>query len=275
MNCALYRRVSTDHQDGSLEVQEKRVLDYARFKDLIAPEEYTFSDPDTSGSIPLLERPGGRALMNRLQQGEVKHLIVAKLDRLGRNTRDFLTTLETLDRWGITLHIADFGGDSISTQGHWGRMILTILAAVAEAELGEIRDRTRKRMRHKFDKGELCGTVPFGYDAEYTLADGTTFTSPRALSAAELTGRGTVTGKRVLANPREQTVLLQMQQWRAAGCKLEDIAAQLNTAGVKAKQGGHWQAGNVDKVIRSRHARRLILQSTAACPQIAPIPADL
>lgn len=138
---AIYRRVSTDHQDGSLEVQE-----YARYKSLATSEDFTFSDPDTSGSVPLLERDGGRALLNRLKPGDIKHLIVAKLDRLGRNTRDFLTTIETLDSLGVTLHIADFGGDSMSTQGHWGKMILTILAAVAEGELGEIRDRVQKRM---------------------------------------------------------------------------------------------------------------------------------
>src|SRR4051812_40184838 len=125
---AIYRRVSTDHQDGSLEVQEKRVLDYAQYKQLTVSPGLTFSDPDTSGSIPILDRTGGRALLNRLQHGDIKHLIVAKLDRLGRNSLDFLTTLKTLDKLGVVLHITDFGGDSMSSQGHYGKMMLTILA---------------------------------------------------------------------------------------------------------------------------------------------------
>ena len=111
---AIYRRVSTDHQDGSLALQEQRVNDYAAFKGLTVSEGLAFSDPDTSGSIAMAERHGGRALMNRLGLGDVKHLIVAKIDRLGRNVRDALGVLEYCEGQGIVLHIADFGGDAIS-----------------------------------------------------------------------------------------------------------------------------------------------------------------
>jgi DNA invertase Pin-like site-specific DNA recombinase len=257
----LYRRVSTDHQDGSLEVQEKRSLDYAAYKHLRLQEDLMFEDPDTSGSVPLLDRTGGRALLARLGFGDVKHLVVAKLDRLGRNTRDFLTTIETLDVLGVTLHIADFGGDSMSTQGHWGKMILTILAAVAEGELGEIRDRTRKRLRLKFDKGDLIGTVPFGFDCVYTFADGSTFVSARALSAEELAQRGKVISKRLVDNPGEQAAIRLMAELRAARWTLERIAAHLNTLGQKSKLGSVWQAGNVDRCLRSRHTARLLAHS--------------
>lgn len=258
---AIYRRVSTDHQDGSLEVQEKRVFDYAAYKRLQLDENLTFEDPDVSGSIPILDRAGGRAMLNRLQHGDIKHLIVAKLDRLGRNTRDFLTTIETLDRLGITLHIADFGGDSMSTQGHWGKMILTILAAVAEGELGEIRDRTRKRMRLKFDKNELTGKVPYGFDVLYTFADGSTLLSVHALSADELAGRGRVLSKMLTENTPEQITVRRMADLRQLGWGLEKIAAELNRCGVPSKLGGLWQAGNVHRVLTGRHTRLKTLQT--------------
>ncbi len=63
---AIYRRVSTDKQDDSLELQERRTLDYARMKGLVVDDTRTFSDPDTSGGIPITERDGGRLLMNQL-----------------------------------------------------------------------------------------------------------------------------------------------------------------------------------------------------------------
>jgi DNA invertase Pin-like site-specific DNA recombinase len=184
--CAIYRRVSTDHQDGSLEVQEKRVTDYATYKHLSINPGTTFSDPDTSGSVPILERDGGRALLNRLQRGDIKHLVIAKLDRLGRRSLDLMTTIERLEKLGVILHITDFGGDSMSTQGHWGKMILTILAAVAEGELGEIRDHVQKRMDHKFANHELTGNVPFGYEGKYTFASGHVETRCRAIPKHEL-----------------------------------------------------------------------------------------
>jgi len=271
---ALYRRVSTDHQDGSLEVQEKRSLDYAAYKRLIIRDALTFADPDTSGSIPLADRPGGHALLGRLQHGDVKHVIVAKLDRLGRNTKDFLTTIDHLTKLGITLHIADFGGDSMSTQGHWGRMILTILAAVAEAELGEIQDRTRKRMRLKFDKHELTGNVPFGYDCLYTFADRSTLLSREALSTRPASGhysaafaaRGPVLSKLLVPNADEQHYIRRMDTWRHRdGWKLEQIAEALNTWGIQTKLGGTWSAGQMDSVLKSRHTARLL--QTSATPE--------
>ena len=122
----LYRRVSTDKQDDSLALQEKRCADYCVFKGLTTHPGLTYEDPDTSGRIPMRDRKGGRALLNRLELGDVKHLVVAKLDRLGRNTRQGLEVLELLKAKGIILHIIDCGGETISTQGHIGQLILKI-----------------------------------------------------------------------------------------------------------------------------------------------------
>lgn len=69
MKAAIYRSVSTDHQEGSLELQEKRLTDYAIFKGFILSQGLAFSDPDTSGDTPILDRTGGRALISRLLLG--------------------------------------------------------------------------------------------------------------------------------------------------------------------------------------------------------------
>jgi DNA invertase Pin-like site-specific DNA recombinase len=66
----------------------------------------------------MMQRQGGRACLNRLKLGDVQHLVIAKLDRLGRNVRDALSVLEFLQQQNITLHITDFGGETISTQAH-------------------------------------------------------------------------------------------------------------------------------------------------------------
>ena len=58
----IYRRVSTNKQDNSLELQERRTLDYAQMKGLVVEDACIFSDPDTNGSIPIRERDGGRLL---------------------------------------------------------------------------------------------------------------------------------------------------------------------------------------------------------------------
>lgn len=258
---AIYRRVSTDKQDDSLELQENRVLDYCRWKGFRVEPELMFADPDTSGRTPIRERPGGCALMNRLQYGDVKHLVVAKLDRLGRNVRDALNVLEALEKLGITLHITDLGGESISTQGHIGRLILTILMAVAEWEANEIRDRITKSLRAKFDRGELTGHVPYGYDCEYRFADGHTLLSARALTRAQLETMPPVVSRRLVPNEQEARWIRFMTSRRAGGAPLKRIAAELNHLGVSTKQGRPWQVGSVHSVLQSRHARRLIAKA--------------
>ncbi len=262
---ALYRRVSTDHQDGSLALQEKRVLEYCTFKSLATFDALTFSDPDTSGRTPMMDRLGGRALLNRLKLGDVNHLVIAKLDRLGRNVRDALSVLEFLQEHKVTLHITDFGGETISTQGHMGRLILTVLLAVAEWEVEEIRDRTTKQMRARFNRGELTGNIPFGFNCIYQFADGTQHTAvQRPLSAAELASRE-VTSKRLVDDLDEQDTIQLMSQLRRQGLALNKIAQHLNRAGTLTKLGRPWQTGTVDSVLNSRHTAKVLagLQTSA------------
>lgn len=271
---AVYRRVSTDHQDGSLALQEKRVNEYALFKHLDLREGYTFSDPDTSGRIPIVEREGGRALINRLKHGDLKHLVVAKLDRIGRNAKDALGFLEFLTAQGVTLHITDLGGETISTQGHMGKFILGILLCVAEWEASEIRDRTTKIMRGKFDRHELTGNVPFGWWAEYIFPDAHSHCSPTALnpSQIEALGHGEPMHKKLTDHEEEQEMIRQLWTWRQQpdGERLDTsytkVAEYANAKGWRTKQDKPWTCGNVSSVLNNRHTQRLLQTSAPAEP---------
>jgi len=252
----LYRRVSTDHQDNSLEVQEALNVEYCQRLDIESlPEAY--ADPDVSGSIPFRERAAGGALLARLQFGDVKHLVTAKQDRLGRDTLDTILTIRTVWELGITPHFPAEGGAFPRTAQN--ELLFEIKASVAQYERNLIRDRTRAVMQHKFKAGQLTGHVPFGFDCVYTFADGSTLVSARALSAGEL--RGKPVSKVLVDNPQEQAILLSMTAWRVSGWKLAQIAAQLNATGQPTKLGCRWSAGNVDSVLNSRHTAQVMSAS--------------
>ena len=59
-------------------------------------------------------------------------LIVVKLDRLGRNTRDVLNLVHELEERGASLRVLEF---AIDTGGPIGRMVLAVLSMVGRAEL--------------------------------------------------------------------------------------------------------------------------------------------
>jgi DNA invertase Pin-like site-specific DNA recombinase len=257
--CAvLYGRLSKG--DSALESHEARNLKYLDLQGFQLAAR--FEDADTSGGIPICERDGGRALMNRLKRGDIQHVVVAKLDRLGRNARDLLGTLEEFDKLGVNLHIVDFGGSTVTTQGHMGRFILTIFAGLAEWERNEIRDRTRKMARDKASRNELIGHVPFGFDCRYTFADMHGELRAIAYSPEELVvltnAHGAALSKLLEDNPKEQEWIRWIAARRAAKHSYKSIADALNAADIRSKQGGTWQCGQVDSLLKSRSTQAVL-----------------
>lgn len=75
----------------------------------------------------------------KVEKGDV--VIVKKLDRLGWNTLDMLELVDSFNEQGVAVRFLD---DGISTDGPMGTMVITILAAVAQAERARIMERTNE-----------------------------------------------------------------------------------------------------------------------------------
>jgi DNA invertase Pin-like site-specific DNA recombinase len=88
--------------------------------------DFLFTDKASSKTD---KRAGLQLLLTKARKGD--HLVVTKLDRLGRNTSDMIHIIEDLEQQGIAVK---FLHDGISTEGSMGKMVMTILAAVAQAK---------------------------------------------------------------------------------------------------------------------------------------------
>jgi putative DNA-invertase from lambdoid prophage Rac len=156
-----YTRVSTGRQadEGeSLGAQQRRVDGYAQMNDLRVDRH--FVERGVSGSIPLVERPQGAALLGLVKPGDV--IITPKLDRCFRSALDALDVLQKLKERGVSLHMIDLGGDV--TGNGISKLLFTILSAVAEAERDRIRERITDVKRDQRQRGRyLGGRIPFGY----------------------------------------------------------------------------------------------------------------
>lgn len=156
-----YARVSTLAQadDGeSLGVQQRQLEGWAHMQGATLAAVHV--ERGVSGSTPLGERPEGARLLATLRRGDT--VVAAKLDRMFRSALDALQVIEAFKAQGVSLVLLDLGGD-VAGNGI-SKLVLTILAAVAEAERDRIRERIATVKRDQRDRGRyLGGKVPFGF----------------------------------------------------------------------------------------------------------------
>src|SRR5258705_12218262 len=138
---ALYGRSSTRLQEQSIAAQETNMLDWASVTSFQADPAAVFLEDDTSGAIPFAERPKGAALLRLLREGRHKHLIVPKIDRLGRSAMDVQNTIHTLrENLSVRVHIIDLGGHHFDTGHPLSGMIIAVLDYAAQMESDLIRE---------------------------------------------------------------------------------------------------------------------------------------
>lgn len=120
-----------------------------------------FEDAGVSGAVKALERPGFAALVAYVRQGDT--IVVSAVDRLGRDTIDVLSTVQTLQAKGVSI-ISKREGFDLSTS--MGKAMLTMLAAVAELERSNIKARQMAGIARAKAEGKALGRVKSIPDAE-------------------------------------------------------------------------------------------------------------
>lgn len=100
-------------------------------------------------------RDGRTELANLLDFiADADQLVVCKLDRLGRSTRDVLNLVHELEQKGASLKVLE---PEIDTSGPMGKMILTVLGMVGEMELSHLKERQRAGIEAARAKGVYKG----------------------------------------------------------------------------------------------------------------------
>jgi DNA invertase Pin-like site-specific DNA recombinase len=169
-----------------------------------------FIERGISGSVPLGDRPEGARLVAALQPSDV--VIAAKLDRMFRSAWDALNVIRDFQRRRISLWLLDLGGD-VSGDGI-AKLVLTILAAIAEFERERIGERIRDAKRHQKRTGQyLGGDRPFGWQIG---EDGT-----------------------LIEDEAEQRALAEMRVLRSAGSSYRRIVEHIKkTQGIQISHQG-------------------------------------
>ncbi len=163
--CYIYTRVSTSMQvDGySLDAQKEKLRKYAEYEDMTVASEYSdegFSGKNIQGRLEF------QRMLNDIQECKdgVSYVLVFKLSRFGRNAADVLNSLQLMQDFGVNLICVEDGIDSSKDSG---KLMISVLSAVAEIERENIRTQTMAGREQKAREGKWNGGfAPYGYRLE-------------------------------------------------------------------------------------------------------------
>lgn len=218
MKAIIYTRVSTAEQGKSglgLESQLNLVTEFCNAENIEVIAHY--SEVETGKGQDALEvRPQlAKALAHAKKENA--HLVVAKLDRLGRNVAFISGLMESK----VPFIVAQLGKDADA-------FMLHLYAALSEKERELISTRTKAALKVLKDKGVQLGNR--------TNLDNARLKSNATTKAQATTFAG--------------NVLPFVQQLRDSGESLPAIAKRLNDTGMKTRRGGQWYASTVANILK-------------------------
>lgn len=149
MKTAIYARVSTNNgQDPEMQLRELR--EYCQRRGWEMAGEYV--DAGVSGSKD--SRPELNRLMAEAHKRRLDAVVVWKFDRFARSVSHLLRALETFKALGIEFVSLS---EQVDTSTPTGKMVFTVLGAVAELERSLIAERVRAGLRNARAKGKKLG----------------------------------------------------------------------------------------------------------------------
>jgi DNA invertase Pin-like site-specific DNA recombinase len=221
-----YGRASTHKQALTREAQQHKIEAYV--SSTLPEHNYAgmLYDEAVSGSKPMFERPAGLRLWALVQPGD--HVVWTKLDRAFRSVPDGSSALQMFHAKGVFVHSLDLG---LNTGTPTGRLIATILLAVAEFEREVIADRTREGIYAKMRAGKPVTCVsPVGW---------------------RKVGKGRHSS--YMADPIEREQARQITMLRRNGKSLLQIVSIFKAVGTRPN-GKFWNKNSIPRAIAAYEA---------------------
>lgn len=225
-----YVRVSTNKQDISREAQEEQIRAMATVKGWELADVLVDFD-EFSGD---LDRPKVQEVLRLIEARKVQGVIVSKLDRLTRSTRDCVMLIDLCNKKDVSLVSL---AESLDTKSPMGRFFVRMIASLAELERETIGTRTREAMAHLKKLGMPVGQAPYGWLA------------PQANRGLKLEEKA-----RLVENPAEQKVIKEIVRLHKKGLAYRTIARNLNKSGYRTRRGTPWQFQYVARIIKESAA---------------------
>lgn len=221
-----YLRVSTAQQDVG--IQRSEVERYLRLNSSLPPFSGYYQDPAVSGSKKLADRPDGGKMLQHLRSKD--HLIVVRLDRLGRNMVDCIMCVDELCRRGVVLHVIDAGGMTLNMDTPMGKAMVALLSVLAEMEREMIRARTVDSIEARRRAGMHTNRYP-PYGKKFIMVGGR---------------------RQVTEDPVEMSIIREIFRRHDQGTTIEDIWRWLDRTQPWVGLSRPWSRYRVSEVLKQR-----------------------
>ncbi|MBI0583753.1 MAG: recombinase family protein [Methanomassiliicoccus sp.] len=220
VRAAIYIRVSTEEQadEGySLEAQQERLVAYCEAQGWDVAGIY--ADRGHTGRNIKAREEYKRMMAEKALWDNV---LVLKMDRIHRNSKNFMIMMEDLERWDKKFTSMQ---EELDTSTSIGRFVVDMIQRIAQLESEQIGERTYMGMVQKAETGGLLGfNPPYGYG----IAD-------NDLEVRE----------------EEAAVVREMFSFYRTGASMNEIAQVLNQRGVPTRRGGRWTLYSVRQILHN------------------------
>lgn len=226
MRAAIYVRVSTEEQAAegySIGAQKEMLQDYC----IVEGWEVAGVYEDDGYSGRSVKRPAYQRMMSEMDSWDV--LLVIKMDRIHRNSRNFMNMMEALTKHG-KMFVSQ--SEALDTTNALGRFVVDMIQRLAQLESEQIGERTYMGMREKaetLDKAEegkrtMGFTPPFGYRLENGGLE---------------------------EEPDELPIVSRMFSEYLGGSTMDEISWSLGREGILTRRGNPWNKRNMSTVLHN------------------------
>jgi DNA invertase Pin-like site-specific DNA recombinase len=245
VRAAIYIRVSTEEQaeEGfSLGAQEERLQAYCEAQGWDVAGVY--ADKGHTGR-KINTRDEYRRMLAEREKWDT--ILVLKMDRIHRNSKNFMIMMEDLEKWGKKFTSMQ---EELDTSTSIGRFVVDMIQRIAQLESEQIGERTYMGMAQKAETGGLLGfNPPFGYE---------------------------IANNDLKVIESEAKVVLEIFERYASGESMNAIARYLNERSVFTRRGGRWTLYSIRQILHNpayagyrRWDGYLLLSSHAAIVDLA------
>ncbi len=166
-------------------------------------------------------RPAYQRMMEERARWDV--ILVMKMDRIHRNSKNFMIMMENLEKWGKKFTSMN---ESLDTSTAVGRFVVDIIQRIAQLESEQIGERTYMGMAHKAENapGLLGFNPPFGYCIEEND---------------------------LAIVPEEAVTVRQIFARYAVGERMSNIAMSMNSAEILTRRGCPWTKWSISHLLHN------------------------